>query len=205
MKKILALVSVLALSVASIKASTVVLDFESATIGSDVNPFLPTGVSIAPVQYAPVLDSFGDPTGAYSWQADTGIISVAGAITYGGAYTVTGNKALDTVFGPACIQFTTPGGLDSFSLLSGKTLDSIGNSDVLFLDAAGNQVADLSFNQSSTSTASIALGGLSVASIVLPSGSLYDNITYVTSAPEPGRVSLLGLGLIAAVLRRRRC
>jgi len=202
MKNILALIPLLVLSVSSVQAATVVLDFETATSGSNVNPFLPTGVSINPVKYDQGVDSFGDPNGIFSWQTDSGTINAVDSSVYGSALSITGSKALDVVFGPAWLQFATPGGLDSFSLTSG----GLGGVpvDAIFLDSLGAEITRLTFDQSLAGVSTKALGGAQVASIVLPSGTLYDNITYVTSVPEPGRVSLLGLGLAAAVLRRRR-
>ncbi len=205
MKKLLTILSALALSGVSLQASTVVLDFETAAAsGVDVNSTLPSGVTIKPVVYTEQLDGFGDGTGVFAWATDSGIIQAVNSSVYGSALTVTGNYAADLVFGPAWIQFASPLSLDTFSLTSGGLGGGI-PVDAIFLDSLGAELGRLSFDQSFVGLSTKNLGGALVSSVVLPSGTLYDNISYSTLAvPEPSRALLLMLGVAGAGMQRRR-
>ena len=131
---------------------------------------------------------------------------------YGRGLAPSGALALDSVFQPTLLRFSSPQNLQTFSI----TLDR---------DPLGESVSTINFYSVGTDSNSL-LGSISVNQtipgfigslssplkgvdmIVLPSGALYDNISFSGSAvPEPAESALAALGLCSwglwAFVRRR--
>ncbi len=159
--------------------------------------------------YIETVDGNGDPLATPSFRPDltAGAIVVGdpSARSYGAP--IAGN-ALDAVDQAVLFSFTTPQDISSFGVtLDNSTLGTLFGTNVEFYSAADLLLGSLAVNQNTPgftlNNTSLLFSG--VSKIVVPAGAFYDNLSFTASAaPEPGRVSLLGLGLAAAVLRRRR-
>ena len=85
-----------------------------------------------------------------------------------------------------------------------STSGNAGQNDVLFLDANGQTLYDLVYNQGQPlATIALPVGVFGVKDIVLPSGTFYDNIN-VTTVPVPSAFLLFGSALAGFVGLRRR-
>ncbi len=210
MKNSLILLAVAACLTASANAASIVnFSFTSDATPVITNSALVGTLSVA-YAYRETVDDNGDPLALPSFRPDL----TAGAIVVGdpsgrnyGA-PIAGN-ALDAVDAPVLLSFSTPQDIGSFGVfLDNSTYGTLFGTAVEFYDASDHLIGSISVDQtfSGFSVADTATYA-NISKILLPSGAFYDNLKFTASAsavPEPGRVSLLGFGLAAAVLRRRR-
>jgi len=128
------------------------------------------------------------------------------------AASASGPNSLDGTFGAIDVSFTSlfPDGITAFSIVSiGDPVFGSSGVSVKFLDSKGNTIGNSpTYDQTVTQTLSFTnLSG--VKTVVLPADVYYDNLSFTAvqaSAPEPGTLLEVGLGLtaIAGLAFKRR-
>jgi len=209
LKSILTLAATTALLTSAANAQSYLLNFDAGLSGSLANAQAPSGLSFEYGALLPNLDEFGDPIpGTDRWQIDitAPAVTVVDPNFYGRGNAPSIANALDCVFSPTLMLFSTPQDLSSFSI----TLDN---------DTFGMPGLSIEFYASGLTTDTL-LGTLlidqltpgflanysalyGVDKIVLPAGALYDNVGF-TVVPEPATGALFGLGILGMILRRCR-
>lgn len=209
LKSILGIAATTVLVASAANAQSYLLNFDAGLSGSLANNQSPLGLNFQPGALLPNLDQFGDPIpGTDRWQIDitAPAVTVVNPNFYGRGNAPSIANALDGVFGPTLMLFSSPQDLSSFSV----TLDN---------DTFGTPGLNIEFYASGLTTDTL-LGTLpinqltpgflanygalfGVDKIVLPGGALYDNVSF-TVVPEPAIGALFGLGILGVILRRRQ-
>ena len=198
-------------------AASYTIDFDALTSGTNANldqVAVDNGVTFASGHLADIVDTNGDVVGqhwvAYSLIEDNidPAIYAQNTSTLGWGAAPSGTNALDGRFDQVLIQFTNPTQLTSFSFnLDSTSYGNLQATNVLFLDQNGNTIFTSNdyFQGSTTSFSQSFASTLTVSSILLTSGKLYDNIT-IAAVPEPENYATLltGLGLMGFMTRRRK-
>lgn len=181
------------------------LDFDAQASGTDANLNAPVGLTIDYAAYLPLQDGFGDDIpGTEAWRVDgsAGPVLVQEPQSfYGRGAAPSPLNALDAVFQPVLLSFSTPFYMTSFSVTLDNDTFGGANESVLFYDASDSLLLSAPVDQT---VAGFQLNtGIigNVSKVVLPSGGLYDNVSAV---PEPGVGMLLVGGLLVGGLRRFR-
>ena len=209
LKSLLGLAAVAMLTSGAAHGQNYLLNFDAGLSGSLANDQAPSGLSFQYGALLPNLDEFGDPIlGSDRWQIDitAPVVTVVDPNFYGRGAAPSPLNALDAVFSPTLMLFTSPQALSSFSL----TLDN---------DTFGTPGLNIEFYASGLTTDTLlaslpidqltpgfiaSIGALSgVDKIVLPAGALYDNVSF-SVVPEPATGALLGLGVLGMIFRRRK-
>ena len=210
MKSLLGLTAAAVLAAHAANAQNYFLNFDAGLPGSLANDQAPSGLSFHYGALLPNLDEYGDPIpGTDRWQIDTyapGVTVENPDLFYGRGPAPSLSNALDSVFSPTLMLFTTPQELSVFSLtLDNDTLGTPG----LFIEfyASGlttdTLLASLAIDQLTPGFIAN-IGAVSgVDKIVLPAGALYDNVSF-TVVPEPATGALFGLGILGVIFRKRR-
>ena len=206
-----ALMAGLLLATAS-QAQSISITFDALNSGTPANQAAPTGVSFGEASWSPDLDTDGDViAGTERWRLfdSSSPILVRNPAFYDRGSAPSGLVALDGVFQPTLVRFSSPQMLAQFSVTLDK--DTYGDPGAMIefyrVSSTGNTLlASIPANQTSPGfTAALAAPISGVDMVLLPSGALYDNIQY-SSIPEPSSValSLVGLAGFGALLFRRR-
>jgi hypothetical protein len=208
----LAFAAALAAASFAIPASAVLINFDGVPSGSPATSAVPpgSGITFVEAELTPDLDVFGDPIpGTDKWKPmETGALPILASnpalVNYGSAPSPL--NALDARNQQVLMLFSNPQDLASFSIkLDNSTFGTLGPVDLLFLNSAAQPIGSITLQQS-IAGGSYSFGPLAgVASIYLPAGAFYDDISAVP-VPEPAAwISLLvgisGLGVLTA--RRR--
>ncbi len=197
------------------EAQSYVINFDSLRSGNEANLAAPSGVRFSEGTFSPNLDSNGDAIlNSNRWRtADLAqSILVSNPADYGRGLAPSGALALDSVFQPTLLRFSSPQNLQTFSITLDR--DPLGESvSTINFYSVGIDSNSLLGSISVNQTIPGFIGSLSsplkgVDMIVLPSGALYDNISFSGSAvPEPAESALAALGLCSwglwAFVRRR--
>ena len=195
-----ALVAGLLFATAS-QAQSISITFDALNSGTQANLAAPTGVSFGEATWSPDLDSDGDGiAGTERWRLFDGSnpILVRNPSFYDRGSAPSGLVALDGVFQPTLIRFSSPQMLAQFSVTLDK--DTYGDPGAMIqfyrVGSTGNTLlAAIPANQASPGfTAALAAPVSGVDMVLLPSGALYDSIQY-SSIPEPSSVALSFVGL----------
>jgi hypothetical protein len=208
LKSMLAFAATTALLGTAAHAQSYLLNFDAGLSGSLANDQAPAGLSFHYGALLPNLDEFGDPIpGTDRWQIDitAPAVTVVDPNFYGRGNAPSIANALDGVFSPTLMMFSTPRDLSSFAI----TLDN---------DTFGTPGLNIEFYASGLTTDMLlatlpvdqltpgfiaSIGAVTgVDKIVLPGGALYDNVSF-TVVPEPATGALFGLGILGMILRRR--
>ena len=194
------------------RAQSISITFDALNSGTPANLAAPTGVGFGEAAWSPDLDADGDGiAGTERWRLFEGSSSilVRNPSFYDRGSAPSGLVALDGVFQPTLMRFSSPQMLAQFSVTLDKdTYGDTGATIQFFrVDSMGNTLlGSIPANQTSPGfTAALAAPINGVDMILLPSGALYDNIQY-SSIPEPDSVSLglVGLTGLGALLFLRR-
>lgn len=195
-------------------ADTVSINFDNVTAGATANSALPlnAGFAFYNAVFTPDLDQYGDEIiGSEKWRIDTDpstpAVDVVNTLAQGYGAAPSGANALNGLWQPVLVHFDHATDLNGFSVtLDNSTYGNLSPSQLLFLDAGGNTLAQIILDQTQPG----AIGALNstlfgVQDIVLASGALYDNVT-VSSVPLPAALPLLmsGLGVLGFVKRRKK-
>ena len=194
------------------QAQSISITFDTLNSGTPANLAAPTGVSFGEATWSPDLDTDGDViAGTDRWRLfdSSSPILVRNPAFYDRGSAPSGLVALDGVFQPTLVRFSSPQMLAQFSVTLDK--DTYGDPGAMIefyrVSSTGNTLlASIPANQTSPGfTAALAAPISGVDMVLLPSGALYDNIQY-SSIPEPSSValSLVGLAGFGALLFRRR-
>ncbi len=208
----LAATTLLAANAASaVSAQNYLLNFDAGSPGSLANAQAPSGLSFQYGELQELTDEYGDGTGVFNWGLDL----TAPAVTvenpdlfYGYGPAPSLFNALDSVFSPTLLLFSTPQDLSSFGLtLDNSTFGNLGLLNIEFyrsvVGGADILLGTVAIDQTIPGQV-VSYGALSgVDKIVLPSGALYDNISF-SVVPEPTLGAFLGLGLLGLMLRGRQ-
>ena len=203
---------VVALGVVGIAAGAnavpILLDFDGVASGSTANSAaVGSGLRFDLGAFLPELDAFGDPIpGSDAYRPDPSPIDDVrvndpSSRGYGNAPSPV--NALDALDQGVLITFDTPVDLAAFSVtLDLSTFGFPGGFDIVFQGEDGGVLQLLPTAQSVPGFVA-ALSGplLDVASIYLPSGAYYDDLSL--SVPEPALGLVLGLALLPWASRRR--
>lgn len=190
-----ALVAGLLLAAAA-QAQSYTINFDNLASGTSANLAAPSGVSFGEGTWSPDYDSEGDViAGTDRWRLfdGAGNILVRNPAFYDRGSAPSGLVALDGVFQPTIMSFSSPQMMAQFSVTLDK--DTYGDSGAMIefyrVSSSGNTLlASIPADQTSPGfTAALAAPVSGVDMIVLPSGALYDNIRY-SSVPEPGSIAL---------------
>lgn len=190
-----ALVAGLLLAAAA-QAQSYTINFDNLTSGTSANLAAPSGVSFGEGTWSPDYDSEGDViAGTDRWRLfdGAGNILVRNPAFYDRGSAPSGLVALDGVFQPTIMSFSSPQMMAQFSVTLDN--DTYGDSGTMIefyrVSSSGNTLlASIPADQTSPGfTAALAAPVSGVDMIVLPSGALYDNIRY-SSVPEPGSIAL---------------
>ena len=194
------------------QAQSISINFDTLSSGTPANLGAPTGVSFGEAAWSPEVDADGDVVaGTERWRLFEGSspILVRNPSFYDRGSAPSGLVALDGVFQPTLIRFSSPQMLARFSVTLDKDTYGDPGATIEFyrVGSAGNTLlASIPANQTSPGfTAALAAPVSGVDMVLLPSGALYDNIQY-SSIPEPSSValSLVGLAGFGAFLFLRR-
>jgi hypothetical protein len=195
-----ALVAGLLFATAS-QAQSISITFDALSSGTPANLAAPAGVSFGEATWSPDLDADGDViAGTERWRLFEGSspILVRNPSFYDRGSAPSGLVALDGVFQPTLIRFSSPQMLARFSVTLDKDTYGDPSAAIEFyrVGSAGNTLlASIPANQTSPGfTAALAAPVSGVDMVLLPSGALYDNIQY-SSIPEPSSVALSLVGL----------
>ena len=199
----------LVLAAGAADATPIVLNFDEVTSGSAANDTATgLGLRFQLASLLPLLDEFGDPIpGSEAYRPDPVPfddvrVSDPNARAYGNAPSP--SNALDAIDQGILITFDAPVDLLSFAVtLDQSTFGFPGIFDIVFQNDVGAALELLATAQSIPGfTASLAGPLTGIASIYLPSGAYYDNLSFEV-VPEPGTAVLLGLGLAGLGATRR--
>ena len=199
----------LVLAASAAQATPIVLNFDGVPSGSAANGVASgLGLHFDLASLLPLLDAFGDPIpGSEAYRPDPEPFDVVrvsdpNARFYGNAPSPV--NALDAIDQGVLITFDAPVALSSFAVtLDQSTFGFPGVFDIVFQNDVGAALRLLPTSQSIPGfTASLSGALTQVASIYLPSGAYYDNLSFEV-VPEPGSVVLLGLGLAGLGATRR--
>jgi hypothetical protein len=186
-----------------------IINFDSLGAGENANldvTAIALGITFNNAMFLPEQDIDGfDIPGSEHWQIDTGSVTAENTSVQGWGTAPSGQNALDARWSPILLDFSAAMDIDSFSVtLPDTAFGNLFQSDILFLDAAGNTLYDLAYFQgqplAAVSLPATALPG--VKAILLASGTFYDNIS-VTAVPEPGALWLLVTALAGMAGLRR--
>ncbi len=191
-------------------AQASIINFDSIAAGSNASNdsvAVSSGITFNNATFLPNLDTYGIAIpGSDHWQIDTtsGSVTVQNTSLKGWGVAPSGTNALDARLSPVLLSFTSATNLGGFSFqLPNSTFGNIPNVDVLFLNAAGNTVYDLSYKQGvALATVSLPTTLSGVSQILLPSGTFYDNIN-VAAVPVPGAIWLFGSAIMGFLGLRR--
>lgn len=198
---------------ASASAQSYSISFDTLGSGAPANLAAPTGVSFGEGTWSPDYDSEGDAiTGTERWRLFDGAspVLVRNPSFYDRGTAPSGLVALDGVFQPTLMRFSSPQMLAQFSVTLDKDTYGDPGATIQFykVGATGNTLlASISANQASPGfTAALGAPVSGVDMVVLPAGALYDDIRY-SSVPEPGSLALgltgfVGLGSLVFLRRR---
>jgi hypothetical protein len=218
--RILLAAAAMAISVSS-WADSFTLDFDSLAAGSNANADLvaqANGLSFASSYVDDIVDADFNVLGQH-WLAYNDAVDHQGVdpaifvrepSPLGWGIAPSGSNALDARFDQVMLHFAAPTQLTSvsFDLAQGGYAGNLGASTLLLLDANGVQIGQsYAFNQSTDSGLALNFANpVLVSAILLPSGKFYDNISVTTAVPEPESWAMLavGLGLLSAVVRKRK-
>ncbi|CAN5720443.1 hypothetical protein BH11VER1_BH11VER1_39010 [soil metagenome] len=195
------------LSASANAASVINFSFTSDATPVITNASL-TGTLSVDYAYLETLDEMGDPLLHPSFRPDisAGSIVVGDPFLSGYGAPIAGN-ALNAIDSPVLLSFSSAQNIGSFGVtLDNSTLGTLFGTFVEFYDASDILIGSISVNQTVPGFTLADLNAYSnVSKILLPSGAFYDNLSFTAAAvPEPGRATLLSLGLAVAFLRRRR-
>ncbi len=188
------------------------INFDSLNSGTPANQAAPAGVSFGEGTWSPDYDSEGDViAGTERWRLFDGAspVLVRNPSFYDRGTAPSGLLALDGVFQPTLMKFTSPQLLAVFSVTLDKDTYGDPGATIQFYKSGptGNTLlASIPANQAVPGfTAALAAPVSGVDMVLLPSGALYDDIKY-SSVPEPGSIGLglLGLAGLGAVSFLRR-
>ena len=158
--------------------------------------------------YLETVDGNGDPLPLPSFRPDltAGPIVVGDPSAVGWGAAISGN-ALDARDHGVLLSFTSAQDVSAFSIvLDNSSFGTLFGTEVQFYSATDTLIGSITVDQTSPGfTVNDTTLFAGVSKILLPSGAFYDNLSITASpAPEPGRAMLLGVGLVGAILRRRR-
>jgi hypothetical protein len=188
------------------------ISFDTLNSGTPANLAAPSGVSFNEGTWSPDYDTEGDAiAGTERWRLFDGAnpILVRNPSFYDRGTAPSGVVALDGVFQPTLMRFSSPQMLAQFSVtLDNDTYgDPAATIQFYRVGMTGNTLlGSIPANQASAGfTAALAAPISGVDMVVLPAGALYDDIRY-SSVPEPGSTALciLGISGLALFLRRSR-
>ena len=200
---------------ASAAQASYYFNFDGVTAGTTANAAIGTAfpnVSFANAVFAPNLDIYGsDIPGTEHWQVDadptTPAVIVENPLSYSRGAAPSGTNALNALWQPVLMQFSTPINLSSFAATQeNSSFGLLAPAHLLFLDSAGAVLKDVAFDQTIPGF-TITTGAFSgnVSSIVLPSGKFYDNMNVnVSAVPIPAAWVLLSSGLMFLGYKRKR-
>jgi hypothetical protein len=210
-------VSAIALAVSAAMpalAETVTINFDNVAAGASANSALPlnAGFAFYNAVFTPDVDAYGDAIiGSEKWRIDTDpstpAVDVVNTVAQGYGAAPSGTNALNGLWQPVLVHFDHATDLNGFSVtLDNSAYGNLSPSQLLFLDAGGNTLAQIILDQTQPG----AIGALNstlfgVQDIVLASGALYDNVT-VSSVPLPAAAWLMfsALGGLGTIARRKR-
>ena len=191
-------------------AASINFDSLAAGMNADSDPVaIGLGITFNNAAWLPDLDSDGlEIPGSEHWQADSswpGPVTVENTLLNGWGTAPSGQNALDARWSPILLQFAAAVDIGIFSvMLPDSAFGNLFESDILFLDAAGNTLYDLAYFQGQPLAAvSLPTTVPGVKNILLASGTFYDNMS-VTAVPEPGALWLLITALAGGAGLRRR-
>jgi hypothetical protein len=210
LKSLLGLAAVVAMAASPAGAQNYLLNFDAGLPGSLANAQAPAGLSFQYGELQELTDSYGDPTGVFNWGVDltAPAVTVENPNYYGYGTAPSPQLALDSVFSPTLLLFSTPQDLGSFGLtLDNSTFGTLGLVNIEFYrSVAGGAdllLGTVAIDQTIPGQV-ISYGALSgVDKIVLPAGALYDDVN-IAVVPEPATATLFGLGMLGLILRQRR-
>lgn len=195
----------------SAAAQSTLIQFDALVSGDAANLAAPSFLQFNEGTFSPDYDADGDViAGSERWRTatDAAPIVVRDPAFYDRGLAPSGSLALDGVFQPTLINFTSHQSLTEFSV----TLDNDSYGDpsaqILFysVGASGNSLlASIPVDQTVPGfTATLAQPLSNVDMIVLPSGALYDDVRLAV-VPEPGStaLALFGAGALGLLLMRR--
>jgi hypothetical protein len=186
------------------------IGFDALSEAAPANGAAPSLVSFGVGTFSPNLDGEGDAIpGTERWRllGSAGPVVVLDPQFYGRGVAPSAPRALDSVFDTTLMLFTSRQAVTSFSV----TLDQggFGFSDMFIelyqVGATTNTLlASIPVDQTIpgfVATLSAPVAGVDM--VVLPAGSLYDNLNF-TAVPEPADYALVGSGLLGAIALLRR-
>ncbi len=208
MKLLKLLLPAIVLACASAHAVTTTVNFDGLTSGDVANldpGVIGFGITFGTLE--PILDGFGVPIpGSDRWVTDVtaGSPTAVNTVLAGYGTAPSGQLALDATPQTVLISFSTTVDLASFQVTLDNssfgtdifTADFFGPGDVL--------LASIPVQQSVPGSVVSATNLSGVSYAVLPSGAMYDNLMLTfTAVPEPS-ATLLMLGALAPLVRRKR-